>query len=66
MVIYKNECCGCAVSGYPCLGDLCARRKTPYFICDRCRNEVEMLRDVDGEQLCEDCLLEEFEIVKAE
>lgn len=30
------------------------------IICDRCGNEITDVCDVDGEELCEDCLKEMF------
>ena len=26
MITYENECCGCAVPAYPCMGDACPNR----------------------------------------
>lgn len=67
MIVYENECVGCAVESYPCMGSSCPRRKVPHFICDRCRDDVEEgdLRDVNGEHLCIECIKKEFPPVEA-
>lgn len=57
----ENECVDC---GLPCLGDACPFRNVRRLYCDRCGGEEEMLYKVEGEELCEACLLESFEVVK--
>lgn len=54
-----NECCDCASPSYPCRGASCPNRNVTRYYCDRCGSESE-LYDYDGEELCQDCLLEEF------
>ena len=58
-----NECVGCVDLGMNCLGNTCPNRNVVRFYCDRCGLE-EKLYHYDGEELCTDCLLEEFEIVE--
>ena len=58
MIREENDCCGCAVPAYPCLGNACPRRHTIHMICDECGEEVERLWDYKGDQLCEDCVRE--------
>lgn len=58
MVREINDCCGCAVPGYPCMGDSCPRRHTIVYECDKCGYECDTLYDYASKQLCEDCLLE--------
>ena len=58
-----NECCNCAVPGYPCLGPSCPRRSVEHFKCDKCGAEAT-LYEIDGKELCAECLLEEFPIVE--
>ena len=60
MIKYENECCNCAVPGYPCLGSLCSNRNVAHYYCDRCKNEVnyEDLYCYDGVEVCSECLLE--------
>ena len=64
MVKYENECCSCATPAYPCIGDLCSNRHVKHLYCDKCDDDVDELYDVDGEELCKDCLLEKFEIIR--
>lgn len=56
----ENECVSC---GLPCLGNSCPNRNVIRFYCDRC-GEEEILYHYDGEELCQHCLLEEFEVVE--
>lgn len=54
-------CCDCAVPGYPCRGSLCELRDVEIHCCDQCEEELtDEVYDVDGEELCEYCLLEMF------
>ena len=60
---YENHCCDCAVPGYPCRGNMCELRRVPVHYCDnpKCNNELgDEIYEVDGEELCEDCLKERF------
>ena len=56
----ENHCCDCAVPGYPCLGRACSLRHVEVYYCDKCREELEEIYEVDGEELCEECLKEMF------
>ena len=60
MIKYEDECCGCAVPAYPCLGSSCPNRHVAHYYCDHCDAEVdpEDLYEYDGEEICGDCLLE--------
>ena len=40
MIKYTNECCDCAVAGYPCLGTRCPNRSVPHYYCDICGDEL--------------------------
>lgn len=60
MVRYENHCCDCAVPGYPCMGASCPLLKVEVHYCDHCEEELEDIYDVDGEELCEECLKEKF------
>ncbi len=62
MIRYEDQCVGCPTE-MGCLGSACPYMGVPVLICDRCRDEVEDLYDYYGEQLCEDCLLKEFDKV---
>ena len=58
---YEDDCCHCAVPGYPCTGE---HKKVPHYYCDgeNCGEEFypNELYDYDGEMLCVDCLLKRF------
>lgn len=56
----ENHCCDCAVPGYPCQGEHCSRRRVKVHYCDRCDAELGEVYDVDGEELCEECLKDMF------
>lgn len=67
MVKYEDECCGCAVPAYPCMGSACPNRKVPHLYCDKCKYEVdELYLWNDTEQWCIDCIKEDLEKVKPE
>jgi len=59
MVEYENECVGCPPE-IGCLGDACPNRSVPHYYCDECNSEMGEVYDVDGEELCEDCLKKRF------
>lgn len=56
----ENHCCDCAAPGYPCLGSICPNRNVGVHYCDKCGCELEEIYEVDGQELCEDCLKEMF------
>ena len=60
MVRYENHCCDCATESYPCIGMACSLRRVEVHYCDRCNEELDEIYDVDGEELCEECLKEMF------
>lgn len=60
MIKYENHCCDCAVPGYPCIGMACSLRRVEVHYCDQCGNELDDIYEVDGEELCEECLKEMF------
>ena len=65
MVRYINNCCDCATPGYPCIGSSCPNRSVPVYYCDRCGDEIDGdVYDVEGEELCEECLKEMFRLEK--
>ena len=61
MIYYENECVGC---GLPCKHDLCPYYKVKHFMCDSCKEEDVKLYEYNGLQICEECLLKEFDIVE--
>ena len=57
----ENHCCSCAVPGYPCQGSACPLTRVEVYYCDKCGEEIEDdIYDVEGEELCERCLLDMF------
>ena len=59
MVKIENQCCGCAVPGYPCRGSACTRRRVAVHYCDNpvcgCELPDDEIYEVDGCEVCEDC-----------
>lgn len=60
MIKYENHCVDCAVPAYPCRGASCPNRNVPVHYCDKCGSELDEVYEVDGVELCEDCLKEMF------
>lgn len=56
-----NECVGC-IPEMRCIGDVCPNKNITRFYCDRCGTE-DKLYHYEGEEICEECLLEEFDVV---
>lgn len=56
----ENHCCGCAVPAYPCMGASCPLTHVEVHYCDKCGEEIDEIYDVDGEELCEECLKDMF------
>ena len=59
MIKYENECVGCPPE-MGCLGDSCPNTNVKHLYCDKCKNDCEELYDYNGEELCEECLLDSF------
>ena len=60
-MIKKNEgCIGCSDG---CLRG-CRNYEVIYLVCDECDQTVDDLYLFDGEQICEECLLNKFEKVE--
>lgn len=55
----EDECVDCPMG---CIGDACPNKNVVRFYCDNC-GEEEMLYIYDGEELCQECLLEKFDKV---
>ena len=55
-----NECVGCDI---PCRGSHCPLKRVTRFYCDKCGEENKLYHYNDME-LCEECLLKEFDIVE--
>lgn len=61
MIKTTDECVNC---GLPCLGELCQNRNVRHLVCDKCGDEADRLYILDGEELCEGCLLKQFKTIK--
>lgn len=61
----ENECVSC---GLPCMGSACPNRNVHRYYCDRCGQEFESIElyVVDGEDVCSDCILNEYQTVAQE
>lgn len=57
----EDECVGCPTE-LGCIGSACPYKNVVRFYCDRCGEETKLYH-YDGEQLCVECLLKEFEVV---
>ena len=62
MLIFENNCSGCHDDGY-CISN-CPHKKVPHLYCDKCKEDVEKLYKYDGQEICEECLLKEFEVIE--
>ena len=61
MVYYESDCVSC---GLPCLYESCPYYRVKRFKCDKCGEEDIKLYHYDNEEICEECLLREFEVVE--
>ena len=59
MKVTENECVDC---GLPCFSSCPYLNVTRYY-CDKCGTE-EKLYNYNGEEICQECLLKEFEVVE--
>lgn len=66
-ITVEDECVGCPPE-MGCLGSACPYRNVPHWICDECEAEVDEgeLWNVNGKEICEDCLKEMYPRVKYE
>lgn len=60
MIYYTNDCCDC---GLPCILNTCPHYKVKHYKCDICGEIDIKLYHCNDMELCEDCLLKEFEVV---
>ena len=66
MVKYEDACFG--PCGADCDGHYCSLKdKTVKILsCDKCRREVDTLFEVDGKEVCKDCLINMFDCDEGE
>ena len=58
----EDECVGCPPE-IGCFGAACPNKNVIRYYCDHCDSEATLYR-FEGEELCIDCLLEQFEKVE--
>ena len=63
MITYEDECVGCPTE-MGCMGSACPNRNVKHLCCDECGDDVKKLYKYDGREICEDCLLTEFEVIE--
>lgn len=64
MIVYENDCCNCAVGGYPCTG---AHKRVKHLRCDDCEEDLQFAYiGEDGGEYCEECILDHLEKVNIE
>lgn len=61
MHYYENECCDC---GLPCTYNSCPYYKVKHFVCDFCKEQDIKLYDYNGYEICEECLIKQFEVIE--
>ena len=57
---YENECVDC---GLPCLYESCPYYNVEHIVCDICGEETKLYH-YDGQEICAECILQDFEIVE--
>lgn len=55
---------GCVDCGFPCKYEACPNYKIEVFKCDFCKEEDVILYYYNGNEICAECLLKEFEVVE--
>lgn len=58
----ENECINCPLE-IGCLGSSCKYMNVTRYYCDYCEDEAT-LYNYDGDEICIDCLLQNFEVVE--
>lgn len=59
MIRYESQCVSC---GFQCRYEACRYYKVRVLECDSCGDEVDKLYLLDGEELCESCVLDRLEV----
>ena len=60
MIYYTNDCCDC---GLPCLLTSCPHYQVKHCKCDFCHDVDVRLYCYNSYEICESCLLKEFDVV---
>lgn len=61
MIYYANDCVDC---GLPCIFESCPHYRVKHSKCEFCNKKDVKLYHYNGWEICEECLLKEFEIVE--
>lgn len=61
MKYYSNDCVDC---GLPCRGSACRYYRVQHFKCDYCKEEDIKLYNYNDDEICEECLIKQFEVVE--
>ena len=59
MIKRVNNCVDCHTE-MGCIGIICSYLENIELLCDKCITAVDELYEVGNEELCEDCLKQEF------
>ena len=60
MIYHTNDCVDC---GLPCVYELCPYYKALHSKCDFCKEEDIRLYNYEGYEICQECLLKQFDVV---
>ena len=58
---YENECVGCPPE-MGCLGSSCPNINVEHIVCDICGEETKLYH-YDGQEICAECILQDYEVV---
>lgn len=61
MIRYESQCVQC---GLPCRYESCRYYNVRILECNNCHQEFDKLYRLDGEELCDSCVLERLEVVE--
>ncbi len=63
MTRFENLCVDCC-GVQPCLGSSCPNRNVRVLYCDECEQAVDKLYELNGSELCEECLFKDLEVIE--
>lgn len=66
MIKYEDECVGCRGSGMQCRGISCRNRCVKRLYCDECGEDSDRLYIYDGQQICQECLLDLYDFIEGD
>ncbi|MEE0264369.1 MAG: hypothetical protein UD936_01980 [Acutalibacteraceae bacterium] len=62
MTRFENQCVNCGM--LPCLGSSCPNRNVRVLNCDDCGQAADKLYVLNGDEICERCLLKGLEVIE--